>query len=317
MNMRPPITIVVPCLNGASHLRETLASLADQAYPELDVVIEDGDSDDESVPIAEEFVRRYPRSFRAFAGSAAGPAQALNQGFAQARGEIFGFLEPGDVLLPGALESVAHEIAPQRERYVVMGRCLFAGAGLGREGIEYPAEFSGHVEFLAIWKHGMSTVPQPSVFWHRKVWERLGGFDAGMRHAYDYELFCRYSRHYWFHSVDATWSAMRIFRELSIGQCSEAHLLELCVAASRKHWGSWLTPKRWQCQVSHWVHSRHFHENARHHARRAESAFRERRRVVALVETLRTFLYSPSMARDRLWKGWLARVRARANGARP
>jgi glycosyltransferase involved in cell wall biosynthesis len=300
------ISIVVPSLNDAGRLSATLESLAAQDYPPLDVIIEERGSTDPSLAIAADFVRRFPRTFRLFAGADSGEADALNRGFARANGEILGYLVPGDTLLPGILDRVAKQIDPGRDRFVVMGRCYFSGESLRNGRVEFPARYVGHFEYLAIWKRGFNEAPQPTVFWHRRAWERCGGFDVRLRHAFDYDLFCRFSRSYPFCPVDDFWGAICIDESLRPGQCSEAEVLELSIACSRRYWGSWLSPLRWRCETSYRLHSRQSHEHARHHARKAEAAVRSGRLLAAFGELMQTLRYSPSMAWKRLFSRWLA-----------
>lgn len=309
MNNSTPISIVVPSFNQGQYLGETLQSLVDQQYPALQVIIQDGGSTDDSVAIAKSFVARHPEIFALFVEKDAGQADALNRGFARATGTILGFLNSDDTLYPRILHRVAAELDPSRGRYVVMGRSLFTGVNSRYVGVEHPAEYISHFEHLAIWKRGYNTVPQPSVFWHKAVTERVGWLDVNEHHALDYDLFCRFSRHYRFHRIDELFSNYRMHDESKSAQRTEAEVLALSIGVSRKHWGGWWTPLRWRLELSHWAYSRHFHDHARHHARRAEDAFRKRRRAVAALEFVQTLRYSPKMARDRLLFGWLARRR--------
>jgi glycosyltransferase involved in cell wall biosynthesis len=306
MKSLPTISIVVPSFNQARYLTETLQSLVDQDYPMLEVIIQDGGSNDGSVAIAEDFVRRYPAIFKLYVEKDSGQADALNRGFARTTGQILAFLNSDDTYFPRILHRVAAEIDPARGRYVIMGRCLFTGERSRYVGIEHPAEYVSNFQQLAIWKRGFNTIPQPSVFWHRAVWERCGGLDVNEHHALDYDLFCRFSRHYPFHRIDELFSTYRMHDGSKSSQRTEAEVLELSIKVSRKHWGTWLSPLRWRCEFSYWLHNRQRHERARHHARRAEEALINRRYGVALVEFAGTLINAPRMARDRLFCGWLA-----------
>lgn len=302
--MPPLISIVTPSFNQAKFLPETLDSLVAQNYPNLEVIIQDGGSTDGSVAIAEDYARRYPAMFRVFVEEDNGQADALNRGFARANGEILGFLNSDDTLYAGCLARVAEEIDPKRGRFIVFGRCLFTGEGSPYVGVEHPAEHKSHFEHLAIWKRGHNTLPQPSVFWHRTVWERCGGFDVHESHALDYDLFCRFSERYAFHRVDELWSTYRMHPASKSSQKTEAQILELTVNVSRKYWGGWWRPRRWRCEASYWWHDPHRHEVARHHAREAEKAVAEHRRFAALYRLAATTYYSPRMAWHRLVGAW-------------
>ncbi len=300
MTGQPLISIVTPSFNQGRYLRETLESLVAQQYSNLEVIIQDGGSTDDAIPIAQEFVGRFPDVFKLFVEKDSGQADALNRGFARAHGEILGFLNSDDTLFPGCLSSVAREIDPPRNRMVVMGRCLFTGEDSVYVGIEHPCSFEGQFEQLAIWKRGYNTVPQPSVFWHRKVWEKAGAFDVTEHHALDYDLFCRFSRKHPFHKVDELWSTYRMHAVSKSFQRSEAEILALSIAISRRYWGSWFNPMRWRCEFSFWLYDQHRHEKARHHARRCEQAAEARKIFRTLYEFLQTAVQSPQMARDRL-----------------
>ncbi|HET7537033.1 MAG TPA: glycosyltransferase family 2 protein, partial [Candidatus Didemnitutus sp.] len=224
MENPPLISIVTPSFNQGNFLGETLQSLVDQNYPRLEVIIQDGGSTDDSIAIAGDFARRFPAVFQVFVEKDSGQADALNRGFARAKGEILGFLNSDDTLYPGCLLRVAKEIDPRRNRWIVFGRCLFTGEGSPYVGIEHPAEYKSHFEQLAIWKRGYNTLPQPSVFWHRRVWEKCGGLNTAEHHVLDYDLFCRFSSHFRFHRVDELWSTYRMHAVSKSSQRTEAEV---------------------------------------------------------------------------------------------
>jgi glycosyltransferase involved in cell wall biosynthesis len=296
----PKISIVVPSFNQGEYLEETLRSLVSQNYSPLEVIIQDAGSTDESIQIAQEFVRRSPEVFQLFVENDNGEGRRLNLGFRKTTGNILGFLHADDTLFPGCLSRVAREISPERERYVVMGRCVFTGAGALYVGIEHPCEFIDHFHHLAIWKRGVNTIPQPSVFWHRTVWEKCGGIDEGQQHVLDYELFLRFSKNYRFYPVDELWSTYRIHSESKAFSRSEAEILDLSLRASRKHWGSWRSPLRWKCELSFWLHDPTRFEKARHHARLAEDASLKRTHWKVLQHGAATFIRDPKLAWHRL-----------------
>ena len=129
MNASPLISIVVPSLNQGEFLGETLQSLVDQEYPQLEVIVQDGGSKDDSIAVAREFARRFPNVFQVHVEADRGQAHALNLGFAKTRGEILGFLNSDDTLFAGCLQSVAREIDPERGRGSVFARCVINGGG--------------------------------------------------------------------------------------------------------------------------------------------------------------------------------------------
>ena len=306
MRSLPLISIVVPSLNQGRFIRETLQSLVDQQYLNLEVIIQDGGSTDGAAEIAREFVERHPAIFKLFVEKDSGFAQALNRGFRRATGEILAYLNTDDTLYPGCLHCVAKEIVPSEDRYIVLGRCLFTGEDSPYVGVEHPAESASHFEQLAIWKRGFNTLPQPSVFWHRRVWEECGGFNESENHLVDYDLFCRFSKAYRFHKVDELWSTYRMHSSSKSSNVTEPEILARSIAISRRYWGPWWHPLRWRCELSHWIHGQHLHERARHHARRAEECWDRGQFLTAFGEGVQTTRYSPKMTWHRLLQPLLA-----------
>jgi glycosyltransferase involved in cell wall biosynthesis len=296
----PKISIVVPSLNQGQFLGETLESLADQKYPNLQIIIQDAGSVDQSPEVARDFEKRFPGVFQLFVEKDHGQAHGINLGFQKTNGEIMSFLNADDTLFPGCLQSVARELDPARDRLVIMGRCLFTGEGAPYIGMEHPCEFIDHFHQLAIWQTGINTIPQPSVFWHRSVWERCGPLDETQRHVLDYDLFCRFSRYYRFHKVDELWSTFRIHSASKTFSRTEQEVLQMSIQASRKNWGPWWRPLWWRCFTSLWFHQPQSYERARVQASKAEQAFQSRKYEVAFYQTLATIFISPSLGWNRL-----------------
>lgn len=306
MNGLPLISVVVPSFNQARFIGETLQSLVDQQYPNLEVIVQDGGSTDGAVEIAREFVERHPATFSLFVEKDTGHAQAVNRGMRRTHGEILGYLNTDDTLYPGCLHSAAREIDPSRGRHVVFGRCVFTGEGSVYVGTEHPAEFQSHFNHLAIWRRGFNTIPQPATFWHRRVYERCGDFDEKHNHGLDYLQWCRFSRYFRFHKVDEMWATYRMHAASVSANKSEQDWLDIMTQYSRMSWGPWWHPVRWRCAISYWVHGHEFHEQARHHARRAEESWGGRRYLQAVWQAMLTTRYSPTMTWHRLLQPLLA-----------
>lgn len=250
----PRITIAVPSYNQGKFIRETLQSLVDQQYSNLEVIIQDGGSSDGAIEIAQEFAERFPATFHLYVQKDRGHAHALNMAFARSTGEILGYLNTDDTLYPGCLRRVAREIDPARGRYIVFGRCLFTGEGSPYVGREHPAEYHGHFDLLAVWKRGHNAIPQPSTFWHRRVYETCGGFDEEHNHGLDYLQWCKFSRRFRFHKVDELWSTYRMHPVSVTANKTEREWLDIMIRYSRMHWGPWWQPLRWRCELSYRLH---------------------------------------------------------------
>lgn len=243
----PRIGIVTPVYNQGQYLEETLRSVLLQGYPELEyVVVNDGSTDD-----SELVVKRYePWLARWVSQPNQGQRAAINRGFEGLGGEIQAYLNSDDLLLPGALERVALEIDPARGRHVVMGRSRFTDPEGRYIGVEHPSRFEGHARVLQVWKG--HTIPQPSVFWTPQVWRECGPIreDSWV----DYGLFVRFSRRYHFHFVDQVLSTYRLHPQSKTQVSGEERRLEEVLAISRRYWGGPLRPLRWRLEIARALH---------------------------------------------------------------
>ncbi|MEX0961100.1 MAG: glycosyltransferase family 2 protein [Burkholderiales bacterium] len=180
----PRISLVTPSFNHGRFLERTLRSVLSQNYPNLEYVVQDGGSSDDSLQI----VRRHADRLSHWQSTVdGGQAQALNLGFARTGGEIMGWLNSDDILLPGSLATVAEHFVAHPEVDVVYGHRLLIDEDdreIGRWVMpEHCDRVLGWVDF----------VPQETLFWRRSLWERCGArIDESFRFAMDWELLLRF-----------------------------------------------------------------------------------------------------------------------------
>ena len=187
-----------------------------------------------------EILSRYPH-LRVIREPDSGQADAINKGFRSATGDIFCFLNSDDTFEPGALHRVAREIDPAAGRHIVMGRCRFIDENDRFIGVEHPSGFQNHRRVLQIWKG--HAIPQPATFWTREVWNRCGPLDEHEQLVLDYDLFCRFSREYAFHTFDQVVANYRLHAESKTQGVTDAERLLDAVRVSQRYWGPAWTPK--------------------------------------------------------------------------
>jgi glycosyltransferase involved in cell wall biosynthesis len=177
------ISLVTPSFNQAGFLPKTLSSVHGQGYPDLEHIVFDGGSTDGSVRVIEQHAERLAYWISEPDG---GQADALNKGFARATGEVFGWLNSDDILWPGALSAVAEAFETDPGADVVMGWSLF----FRRDRVVYlhdPLPLSpGRLLYTGY------DPPQDSIFWRRRVHERLGLLDTSLNYP-DRDWFIRMS----------------------------------------------------------------------------------------------------------------------------
>lgn len=180
----PLISIVTPSYNQGQYLEKTLRSVLDQNYPRLEYVVQDGGSRDESVEVIEKY---RPRLLHAESKKDKGQGNAINLGFAHAsKGEIMAYLNSDDILLPGALNYVAAYFKAHPEVDVVYGHRIIIdqhGYEIGRWVLP------PHSDKMLVWA---DYVPQETMFWRRRVWDKVGGIDESFRFALDWDLLLRF-----------------------------------------------------------------------------------------------------------------------------
>lgn len=104
----PRITVVTANLNYGRFLEGTIRSVLLQGYPNLEYIVVDGGSVDESLAVIEKY---RPRLAEVLVGPDAGPADAINKGIRRGTGEVFNWINSDDLLSPGALQAVGRAIA--------------------------------------------------------------------------------------------------------------------------------------------------------------------------------------------------------------
>lgn len=182
MNL-PSISLVTPSLNQGRFVRETLQSALGQGYPALDLFVQDGGSTDDSLAVLEELRGRV----EFVSERDAGQADAINRGLARVSGEVLGYLNSDDLLLPGALEAVGAAFAHDPRLRLVYGRAIYVDETGRRLGPCLTQPWSR--ERLADY----CFVAQPAAFFRRSLWEEIGPFDVSLHHTMDYDFWLRAS----------------------------------------------------------------------------------------------------------------------------
>ncbi len=200
----PYISIVIPNYNLDGYLERTIRSVVDQDYSSREVILVDGNSHDGSHQIIERYRNQLDH---VIIEPDDGHADALNKGFAESHGEIMGWINSDDVLLPGCLNNVAEIFDAHPEVDWIVGNSTHI-SDQDHLLSSFPPRPHSRIRFLM---GDMRWVQQESTFWRRSLWEAAGSLlDTNMRLAVDFELWVRFFRHARLYGVHAGLGAFRM-----------------------------------------------------------------------------------------------------------
>lgn len=179
----PSLTIITVCLNSAATIGDTLESVNRQTHPAIEHIVVDGGSIDGTQRIVE---TQGQRVTRLVSERDRGIYDAMNKGIALARGDVVGFLNADDTF--AGPDSAAHIAAAFRLGVdVCYGDLLYVGARDPSKVIRYWRSRPYRVGLCA----GGWAPPHPTLYVRREVLKKVGGFDAEMRVAADFEMALR------------------------------------------------------------------------------------------------------------------------------
>jgi glycosyltransferase involved in cell wall biosynthesis len=196
---------VTPSFNQARYIGSTIESVLNQGYPNLEYLIIDGGSKDGTV----EIIREYSEHLAYWVSEPdKGQTDALIKGFNLTSGDIMGWLCSDDLYEPRTLFEVAETFTRHSQWEVVYGDGLWIDT---EDRIIRHKKEIGFNRF--IWLYDYNYLPQPSTFWRRGIYERVGGLDARMDLAMDADLWIRFAEFTALHHVPRLWSRGRYYPE--------------------------------------------------------------------------------------------------------
>ncbi len=179
--MSPRITIITPSFQQAPFLEECLRSIHGQGYAGLEHIVVDGGSTDGSKAIIERHAERIAWWCSERDG---GQSDALNKGLAHATGDVFGWINSDDMLLPGALQRVADAFAADPTLMVYGGQRIIRGDGPDRV---HPLDDPNDPARL----YYAPMINQQSTFFRMAAICAVGGPDPALHHVMDHDLWLR------------------------------------------------------------------------------------------------------------------------------
>jgi glycosyltransferase involved in cell wall biosynthesis len=221
-----PVTIVTPSLNQGRFIRDAIESVLGQGYPDVEHIVLDGGSTDQTAAVVGEYAGRLTFIVEPDRGQ----SDAINRGFRKARGEIISWLNCDDVLLPGAIRKVVEVFERDRSLGAVYGDGLLLEVD-GRVRHEYPRAGA-----MNVWKlvNFSDFLFQPAVFFRRSVLDEIGYLDESLHWGMDWDFLIRVAKRYRMAYVPALLAAQRDYETTKSASGGHWRFREL-VRIMRRH----------------------------------------------------------------------------------
>ena len=198
----PLVSIITPSFNQARYLESTIRSVLDQDYPNIEYIIVDGGSEDGSV----EIIRRFSDRLAWWVSEKdRGQTDAINKGFAHAKGEILAWLNSDDTYQPHAIAEAVDCLRDRPEVGLVYGDANFIDEN-GRIIGRFPAAQTDYRRL----RQGYVHIPQQASFWRADLWRKVGPLDPSFYFAMDYDLWVRLARLVPLVYVPVIWANFRL-----------------------------------------------------------------------------------------------------------
>lgn len=205
--MTPKISIITPSFNQGRFIEQTIHSVLGQNYPNLEYIVMDGGSTDNTL----EILKKYKGKLSWKSGKDKGQSDAINKGLKMATGDIVAWLNSDDYYLLGTLKKVADYFENNKNAMWVSGDYrVIDGEGRDIHGfvIWYKRMLRRFSSFPML--SFANYIIQPSTFWRKKLTDELGGVNEEYRYCMDYDLWLRFMRKYPLHILPSPLSAFRI-----------------------------------------------------------------------------------------------------------
>lgn len=207
MNQYPSITIITPSLNQGQYIEKTIQSVLEQNYPNLQYIIIDGSSTDNTVEIIKKYEDRLDYWI---SEKDSGQSCAINKGLKMATGEIVNWLNSDDMLADGALHKLAKVVSENP------GANVFTGQTTYLLNDEIKNLKSNKVFKNRDWTFGYGHVNQPSTYYRKRIVDEIGFLDESLHYCMDLDWWLKYLLRYDIDTVvavDDIWSTFRIHDE--------------------------------------------------------------------------------------------------------
>ena len=196
------ISIVTPSYNQSRYLEQTIQSVLAQGYPNIEYMVVDGGSTDDTLNV----IRKYESRLAWWVSERdQGQTDAINKGFGRARGDILAWINSDDTYEPGALAAAACYLQDHPEVGMVYADCNYIDESGNVVG-KFKAAQTDH----RLLRRGYTHIPQQTMFLRADLWKQVGPLDPSFYFAMDYDLWIRISARAEIKYVPQVWANFRL-----------------------------------------------------------------------------------------------------------
>lgn len=183
----PKVTVVTPSYNQAQFLEETLLSVLNQTYPNIEYIVIDGGSTDGSVDI----IKNYEDQIDYWLSEKdSGQSNAINKGFKRATGDIVAWLNSDDLYFPDTVERAVAQFQKNKQLSLYYGDCVFINEAGGF--LRYFTEVENYsLKRLCDYT---DYIMQPTTFFSRERLLEVGMLDEDLHYGMDWDLWCKLAK---------------------------------------------------------------------------------------------------------------------------
>lgn len=185
MPIEPLVSIITPSFNRLDFIDKCILSVKYQTYKNIEHIVVDGNSSDGTIDLLKKYASQDNR-FWYISEPDKGMYDAINKGLSLAKGDIIAYLNTDDLYFPWAVEKVVKELSVPETDMILGDLCVIKKTIAG---------YSWFLQFYPEYDHDYycfySTIAQPTVFFKRKIYEKLGGFGNGFQLLADCDYWLR------------------------------------------------------------------------------------------------------------------------------
>jgi glycosyltransferase involved in cell wall biosynthesis len=178
----PLVSIITPSFNKGPYIEETILSIRNQTYENIEHIVIDAGSTDETISILE----KYHKDLKWISEPDRGQSDAINKGWRMARGDVIAYLNADDTYLPDAVESAVAFFEKNPDIHMVYGDGIITD-----ESGKNPRTIRSNEFNLKSLVFCQDTIFQPSVFLRKEVFITIGDVDVDLHLAMDLDYWLR------------------------------------------------------------------------------------------------------------------------------